>query len=63
MINNSLTEEECKQIKRQAVLSLINPPSQETMDVYGSLENYLNPRFVPDCYCKGRNKGKDVNKE
>lgn len=42
-----MTEEEKKKIKRQAVLSLLNPPSQETMERYGSLENYLDPEFVP----------------
>ncbi|MEE9354779.1 MAG: hypothetical protein V3U75_04240 [Methylococcaceae bacterium] len=41
-----MTEKEKKKIKRQAVLSLLNPPSKETMERYGSLENYLDPEFV-----------------
>jgi len=42
-----MTEEEKKEYRKQAMLSLLNPPSQETMDRYGSLENYLDPDFIP----------------
>jgi hypothetical protein len=53
MIDVNLTEEECKMIKRQRVLALLHPPSQETMNAYGSLKNYLNPRFIPDNWEQG----------